>query len=62
MGSLRVKEIVNILLTGILISFLMFLMVEVLFAHFINSLLIGVLEEGIILMPVSYTHLRAHET
>jgi len=46
------KEIANILLTGILVSFLMFLMVEVLFAHFINSLLLDVLEDGLLLMLI----------
>ncbi|MHA1502434.1 MAG: hypothetical protein ACTSSB_11340 [Candidatus Heimdallarchaeota archaeon] len=52
MGRLTIKEKVNVLIVGILVSVLFFFMIEVLFAFIIKNTVMGVLDNGIVLMLI----------
>ena len=52
MGRLELKEKLNILIVGILVSVLFFFMIEVLFAFVIKNTVMGVMDNGFVLILI----------
>jgi len=52
MGKLTIKEKINVLIIGILVSVLFFFMIEVLFAFIIKNTVMGVMDNGFVLMLI----------